>query len=56
MAPLDLSLLLVVVLLVGFALVVGLATLADRAAREKAWRQIALERRWDHEHRESGGR
>lgn len=34
------------VILLGLAL----AALADRSARAKAWRQIALERRWNHEH------
>jgi hypothetical protein len=29
----------------------ALAALADRSARAAAWRQIALERRWNHEHR-----
>jgi hypothetical protein len=28
----------------------GLAALADRSARAAAWRQIALERRCNHEH------
>ena len=31
-------------------LIVALATIADRSARASAWRQIALERRWDSEY------
>lgn len=42
------------------ALAVGIAVLAvaaDRSARASAWRQIALERRWNHEQRRlSAGR
>lgn len=40
-----------VIVLAGFALTVVLTigALVDRAARAEAWRQIALERRWNHE-------
>jgi hypothetical protein len=30
-------------------MVAALAVAADRSARATAWRQIALERRWNHE-------
>jgi hypothetical protein len=34
------------VVLLGLAL----SAFADRSARAASWRQIALERRWNHEH------
>jgi hypothetical protein len=39
------------VILLGLAL----AAFADRSARAAAWRQIALERRWNHEQRPDVG-
>jgi hypothetical protein len=36
----------------GVSTVAALAVLADRSARTAAWRQIALERRWNHEQRQ----
>ena len=39
------------VILLSSGLVAALAAVADRNARAAAWRQIALERRWDQEHR-----
>jgi len=36
-------------ILLGVSTIAALAVLADRSARTAAWRQIALERRWNHE-------
>jgi hypothetical protein len=37
------------------ALIVALALLADRGAREAAWKRIADERRWNREERNQTG-
>jgi hypothetical protein len=39
-------------ILLAVGAVTALAVLADRSARTAAWRQIALERRWNHEQRQ----
>ncbi len=40
-----------IAIFLGVSAVAALAALADRTARSSAWRQIALERRWNHEQR-----
>jgi hypothetical protein len=46
---LDLALLALAILL-GITTITALVAAADRHARAIAWRQIALERRWNHDH------
>lgn len=45
------GLLIVITILLGAMAVTGLTLAADRSARATAWRQIAQERRWNHEQR-----
>lgn len=45
------GILIVITVLLGAIAVAGLAVAADRSARANAWRQIAQERRWNHEQR-----
>lgn len=40
---------LVVAVILCVGAVASIATVADRVARAAAWRQIAIERRWNHE-------
>lgn len=48
--PMPLTLVLTVtVVVLGVIVIAALAVLADRSSRATAWRQIALERRWNHE-------
>jgi Tfp pilus assembly protein PilX len=42
--------LLVFVILLGAIALASLVVTADRISRATSWRQIALERRWNHEH------
>ena len=42
--------LIIVIILLGAVALLSLAVTADRTARATAWRQIAVERRWNHEH------
>jgi hypothetical protein len=43
--------LVLIALLVTVVAVASIGALVDRTAREEAWRQIAIERRWNFEHR-----
>ncbi len=43
--------LIILAILLGILALTSLAVTADRSARATAWRQIAVERRWNHEQR-----
>lgn len=43
-----------IVIVLAMSTVAALATAIEHATRATAWRQIAVERRWNHEHRGTG--
>ncbi len=45
------TVLIVLAVVLGCGLLLALAAVAERSARETAWRRIAEERRWNHDQR-----
>lgn len=41
-----------IAIILGSSVIGALAVVVDRSARATAWRQIALERRWNHDQRQ----
>jgi hypothetical protein len=46
----DVAIILIIAVAIGLA-IAAIGVAAERASRERAWRDIARERRWNSEHR-----